>query len=142
MMEYDKNIFDAIREELAITNIDEIEVGQKYYSNMYPEEFVVIRKLTNGEADFPYDDQHEIGWLEVAHAGYSDDKSAIRTSRISTNDRNIGAHYNPWMIFKNSNCRDIANAALEIKFGNPDLDTLEVSGFWKYDKTEFSNFPS
>lgn len=118
---YDEATFQKFYAK-AVKSVDEIVIGKTYYSNIGPHEFTVL-SLEN-DADYHksvglvggYD---QIEWIH--YGGFWP---------ISLRDRNIGAHYNPWMIFENEadavDCRD----GLNVTFTPPMDDWDYHSSRW------------
>lgn len=90
---FDKNVFNKFR-ALAITDVSDLEIGRSYYTNSFPQKFVLKELVTNSEAyerlNLPYtkSNANEIAWI-------INDTNI----RMSLMDNNIGASYNPWLIF-------------------------------------------
>lgn len=88
---------------LAISKPEQIEIGTTYYSNGYPEMFTVVRILTDAEYDAVVGITSRTStdpaprWIEYQSYNRFDGKPYL--SYISLLDRNIGASYNPWLIF-------------------------------------------
>lgn len=95
-MQYDKNLVKFAR-RFAITDQSDLKVGRVYYSNCYPYKFCVIGKLTNAQAGADWKaNVNDIGWIDIVF----DHQGELRTGRRSLNDWNVGASYNPWLIFE------------------------------------------
>lgn len=98
----------------SIQSADEIKVGDTLYSNFYPAEFTVFAILTDAEhrrridLDASTSDDAAPRWLQY------DERDAWRSQ--SLHDCNIGAHYNPWLLFKNKEDCDACVAELKISF--------------------------
>lgn len=98
---YNQQIFEEFLAK-AIQSPEEFVVGETYYSNTFPEKFIFLGLLTNKESyrheGLPWTDEetaNDIGW-------YVYQEHTHQARRIgSLMDRNIGAHYNPWLIFAN-----------------------------------------
>lgn len=93
----DQEVFEKFR-KLAVTDPDEIEVCKTYYTNRYPHEFTCEQIQTQAEH---YEE------LELA-CGNEEDKTPAWASYtndcgekqyVSLKDRNVGASYNPWLLF-------------------------------------------
>jgi hypothetical protein len=114
-LEYDREIFAEFRAK-AVTDIDGFVVGKTYYCNSYPSEFVFKRLLQKKES--------------YARHGLVNEECELFSfltedgSDFSLTDRNIGASYNPWLIFDNpavaQECRD----KLVIKMVKDEWDDL------------------
>lgn len=120
MMHYDHAIVDKWRAK-AITTVEKLTSyphRHVFYSNNGSDAFTLVRLLTNAEhwkADnFPYtydgDAPDEIAWMEI------DSFSRFAPRSHSLKDCNIGASYNPWLVFDNKEDRDAYEAELEITY--------------------------
>lgn len=96
-LSYDENIF-AVFKALSIKEESEIEIGRTYYTNSYPASFTVIGFETRAENDI----RHGFPKRE-----YENDKNEWMVTgpnewnTKSMSDLNIGASYNPWLMFAN-----------------------------------------
>lgn len=99
-MLYNQQLYTAFR-ALAVTNVNDLEVGKTYWSNG-TDEFTVEKLLT--------DKEQRIEWLKLTEFDIGIDDSDdidirwIGTTNgrwLSTQDNNIGESYNPWLIFDN-----------------------------------------
>jgi len=77
---YDTKIFNKFK-KLAIGEETQLKIGEVYYTNSYPEKFVLN---------------------EIFHHDGDKDKLIITDSgdTLFLKDNNIGASYNPWLIFE------------------------------------------
>lgn len=88
---------------LAISKPEQIEIGTTYYSNGHPAMFTVVRILTEAEYDAVVGITSRTStdptprWIE--YQSYNSFDGKPYPSYISLLDRNIGASYNPWLIF-------------------------------------------
>lgn len=128
MITYNEAYVQSFRDNFAVT--DTLIVGETYYSNSYPSEFTVKRLLTNGEKyksiGLVYDrgDVNELGWFETETG-----------SIFSLRDNNIGASYNPWLIFKSASLRDQYQAGLVVGY-EKEYDWTEYDAYDLYDFEE------
>ncbi len=103
--------------EIAVTDIDDLIVGETYYSNTHPDSFVLTGLLTNKEAysksGLDWDNERiadEIGWFETETGQH-----------YSLSDHGVTEQpYNPWMIFKTAEERDACKALLKVEFDGYD----------------------
>lgn len=110
-MVYDTEIYNKFR-NVAITDVDQLIVGETYYSNCYPDRFVLTRLLTNREAyrklglSWEGASADDIAWFETEDGQH-----------YSLHDHNVTQYpYNPWMLFKTKEERDECNLYLKIIF--------------------------
>lgn len=117
MLNYDKEMFEVFR-ELAITDYNDLVVGQTYYTNTYPEKFVLKDLLTynqssmrNGHSKCIWSDPFKIGWILTEDG-----------TTHSLNDKNIGASYNPWLVFDNECLAILCRKLLKVDFVEDEYD--------------------
>jgi len=118
-MQYDEELFQEFRAK-AITNIAELEVGETYYSNSHPREFKVLGLLTEQQLhkkkkwkNRKADDNTVLKWIVTGRGAYD---------HYSLRDRNIGASYNPWLVFKEEADALDCRQRLKISWPVPDKD--------------------
>tara|TARA_Y100001951_G_C11281519_1_gene265700 strand:+ start:1076 stop:1405 length:330 start_codon:yes stop_codon:yes gene_type:complete len=93
MLKYDKEIFAAFK-ALSIKSVDQIKLGKTYYGN-HIREFKALGILT------------EKGYYKSLHRVVidADDTNPFciitDDNSVFLRDNNIGASYNPWLIFEN-----------------------------------------
>lgn len=99
-MQYDNEMFKAFR-DLAITDASALEVGKTYYRND-GDAFTIKELLT--------DRAHNVWWKDRVQVDIGIDTAddtapawVVTTddSAFSLHDSNVGASYNPWLIFAN-----------------------------------------
>lgn len=98
MITYSQEVVDEYRKK-AITDVNDLVVGNTYYSNFFGE-FVLLGILTHREhceavhmAPYgPEDTLDKPAWFLV--------DNGFGVGHESLNDNNIGASYNPWLIFE------------------------------------------
>lgn len=142
MITYDQSKVDEFR-KLAVTSVEDIVVGETYYSNFFPSEFTVAEVITYG------DYWKRIGLGEHSRPdviGYiipTGIEEVQIGSGISLADNNVIDSYNPWMIFKDQ--RDAMRAKEEIEIGHdPDpVDDWDYDDYNDYyDQEEYDGCPS
>lgn len=117
---------------LAIKSVDQIEVGKTYYSNAYPESFTVTAILSKNDYYRLRDMSNHVKDEDIPNRWLEYDNSWGGKSYLSVRDRNIGASYNPWLIFDNENLAKAANEMIRLideKDEGPELD----EGFEHYE---------
>lgn len=125
---YDEVVFGKFK-DLSVKSADEFVVGQTYYTNCYPEEFTFMGLETKKQNDI----RHSFDPRDY----YDDSPTWIvygpnEWDTMSLSDKNVGASYNPWLIFSNESdavrCRD-------------ELDVKITSDGWDdYDYDEFDDY--
>lgn len=133
MVKYKDSVVRFFKEEgLALSSVSDVELGVTYYSNSWRDGangFTINRLLSDkehwdvwsksilssGESMFPKSD--EIAWFEI-------DGKDGRASWHSLTDCNIGACYNPWMIFRTKDALDAYNKLQVITHERDYLDDL------------------
>jgi len=129
MLSYDQNIFEKYK-ALSIQTINQLEIGKQYWTNHLPKTFFVNELITwaeknRREGKEPFDLGNDLEWIV-----YSRDDN--REDYISIHDRNIGAHYNPWLIFDSEetakNCRDELNPT--VAYANANYFVDDYSDFY------------
>lgn len=93
---YDETVFQKFK-ALAISDPKQLVIGKTYYSNIHPTEFK-IKSFSEM-------------WI-VDENSYE----------FSLRDRNIGAHYNPWLIFETKETRDLCETELTVVIEMDDCD--------------------
>ena len=92
---YDKNVFEKFK-SLSVKEVDDLVIGETYYTNSYPESFTLLALETRKQNDKRHGfndrtyDEDEIAWAVYGRGEWD---------TMSLRDSNIGASYNPWMIF-------------------------------------------
>ena len=132
-MQYSQEIYRRWRRQ-AITSADEIQVGEEYWSNSYPSHFRVLRKLTEhahnimiqmeryletgnwNEDLLEFLDNSRPAWLLVELLQENERPSNQKTTVVSLRDRNVGASYNPWMIFPSQELAKACSQELQVTF--------------------------
>lgn len=111
-MNYDHRIFEASR-ALAITDASKLVIGNRYYSNDTGSDgFILTALLTNSEyyrtREMTWESEggDELGWL-MHDRGHK-----------ALEDSNIGASYNPWLIFDNQNLNQACIEMLKVTYDN------------------------
>lgn len=108
-MIYDQAIVEKHRQK-AITSAEQLVPGETYWSSFYKDSFTFIKLLTTRES-YALDDltssDESIHWMLTLYAFKQEPSSE------SLRDNNIGASYNPWLIFKNE--QDMLDYLDEIK---------------------------
>lgn len=96
-MIYDQQYVSKYR-ALAITNVEDIVEGGVYYGR-HGDEFTIVKLMTNAQyyafrgLEWEYEhNANEIGWM-LTNNDYISCSASLA-------DNNIGASYNPWLIFK------------------------------------------
>jgi len=126
---YDKVLFAKFR-ALAITEVSQLIPGTMYYSN-YHEPFVFLRTLTEKEfhslPGSPFncllkdtDDNVKPKWIMTVDG---------RTE--SLRDSNIGASYNPWLIFDDEGLAEACERKLKITYERDP---------WDYDDRDYHDY--
>lgn len=92
---YDETIFAKFK-SMSIQSVDALVIGETYYTNSYPGKFT-FRSLETGSQNSKRhgftDRVHngdEIGWAVYGPGKWD---------TMSLRDANVGASYNPWLIF-------------------------------------------
>lgn len=120
-MIYDRKIFDAFR-ALAVTDVSELVIGRRYYRNDRSD-FTLVNLLTERK--------HKELWLtqsgvDIGIAEADDTEPAwieAENGRIfSLHDSNIGASYNPWLVFENENAAKACSEMLKVTYEYDWLD--------------------
>ncbi|MDR3572230.1 MAG: hypothetical protein P4L50_00075 [Anaerolineaceae bacterium] len=123
---YDEKIFRHFR-ALAVTNVEDLKPGEIYYTNGHPDKFVVDKVISEEEHDKLCEYQMpsksaELTW--IIPIGYND-----YMDTISLHDFNIGASYNPWLVFKDEktalDCREQLKVKIQgdkYDYDYPDFD--------------------
>ena len=115
---YDNEVFEKYH-ALAISNPSQFVEGKTYYSNSYPEKFTFRGLQTNAEH---YDSvglvwKHaggdEVEWVIAEYELFNNQPT---TDSLSLSDRNIGAHYNPWLIFEDEAVMNACKEELEVTY--------------------------
>lgn len=117
-MKYDTDYVTKWRAH-AITDVTNLEVGKTYYSNNHGA-FTLKRLMTRAQY---YEEEgikgipvcytaNEVCWMEVAiHDG-------AYLVVYSLRDNNVGASYNPWLIFRDQATMEEYKAGLEVTVDN------------------------
>jgi hypothetical protein len=100
-MNYDRNIFDKYR-ALAVTTRNDIVIGETYYSTYREAPFIAIA-LCQDE----YNNTDKI---------LTDQGDLFGPIYEFCSDNNIGASYNPWLIFNNKEDYDNCMRDLVVTF--------------------------
>ena len=115
-MIYDTDMFSSFREK-AITKISDIEVGKKYFSNCYPDVFVV----------------NEIGKNDIGHFIVTE-----KNTMVFLGDRNVGESYNPWLIFDNIEIAAECVQRLKVTYEDVSTYDYDYNDYdYVYDELEF-----
>lgn len=119
MITWNENEVNKFR-TLAVTKIEDVKVGETYYSNSFPGEFTVLELISTEEHYRRIGLEGEGSKLNAIWAVYENDDSM---SAIPLTDFGVTAHpYNPWMMFKNEH---IANAAKEMLIFGYEKDAFD-----------------
>lgn len=114
MLTYDASVYLEFREK-AITKKEDLKLGQTYFANTDPKQFRLLKLISYRDAYArdghgwdesckAYESGHEIGWALIEF--WSEYHHRMVISTMSLKDRNVGASYNPWLIFENEADRD------------------------------------
>lgn len=120
-MKYDRKIYKKWREH-AITKFEDIQIGKEYFTNTDPESFVITDIVTTSKVwpAISDDDGEEPRWVVYQTRGGD--------GFFSLFDYNVGASYNPWLIFDNEDdaitCRD----ELKVTF-NDNNESVSISDY-------------
>ena len=102
-MYYDEAKFQELRAK-AVTTVDGLVVGRKYYTNSHPEQFVIKDLLTQRQEYERRDiksakEQNNTvpAWIVYDTIDFYGDPYE---ASMSMQDNNIGESYNPWLIFE------------------------------------------
>ena len=110
-VQYDIDIFLKFRVK-AVTEVEQLVLGKKYYSNDEPYAFVLKEILTQGEMcarkNLSYGDKDAVEWFTI--------ESEYGDNLYSLYDNNIGASYNPWLIFEKEQDRDDCVNELKVEY--------------------------
>ena len=135
-MQYSQEIYRYWRDR-AITSADEIQVGKEYWSNSDPRHFRVLRKLTyraynimiqmeqylkTGEWNkdqLEFLDNSRPAWLLVELL-QENERPYNQKTTVSLRDRNVGASYNPWLIFPSQELAKACSQELQVTFSTVD----------------------
>ena len=120
-LSYDQSIFDKYR-ALAITEISDLEVGKTYYSNSLSNEFSVYEIRSRNETPGLADGKN-LSYIEGSYWIRIESNPDSFFSYISARDLNVGASYNPWLIFKDAETRDRCVEELKIKVFRDDCNS-------------------
>lgn len=119
MLSYDMEIFSKFK-ALSVQSVGDLEVGVTYYTNGRGS-FTIAKLLTNSEEYtneglvWVGDDADKINWV-LPVDGYS----------FSLSDRNVGASYSPWLIFKDEAVACQCEKELDIRYMyDPELDAWD-----------------
>lgn len=110
---YDRDIFAKFH-ALAITDVANIKVGETYYTNGYQHEFTVHEVISRIE--------HRKRWGREPEDYYTDEPCWMVTNAndehgiMSLNDCNIGASYNPWLMFADKETAEQCCKELQIVY--------------------------
>lgn len=120
-MRYDEKYVNEWRAK-AITKAEDFIQGEKYYAES--SEFIFVELVSEYDAyvqEQDLNDPDTINWLnrikpskEELSWFKGDYNGALRIG--SLHDNNIGASYNPWLMFDNRDDRDKYYAGLEIEW--------------------------
>jgi len=116
-MIYDEKKFEEFR-GLAITDVSELEVGKKYYSNFWPDTPIFVYELISHAEhsfrvfndEFSENASKELRWIRIGN-----DLTDI-SFYTSLRDNNVGASYNPWLLFSNKEDCDRCVEELTIRY--------------------------
>lgn len=92
---YDENFFKKFK-SLSVKEADALVIGETYYTNSYPESFTLLALETRKQNDRRHGfndrtyDEDEIAWAVYGPGEWD---------TMSLRDSNVGASYNPWLIF-------------------------------------------
>lgn len=106
MVIFDPSIFDLYKVK-AIQKVEDLKIGETYYSVLDPEEFVLMELVTTKEMyrrlrinAYVFDNKpNKLRWMRVKLINGTSERDA--DEYVSLEDRNIGSSYNPWLIFDN-----------------------------------------
>ena len=115
MIQYDQDYVNVWREK-AITEINQLEIGKTYYSNTEPKKFTVVEIISTREH---YRRCNIESW-KTKHDDLKRIVSRDPDRTFSMSDRNIGASYNPWLVFDNEEDRDEYDRNLLITYRHYD----------------------
>lgn len=126
-MIYDQQYVDKYR-ALAITNVEELIVGNHYFG-YGGKEFTIVEIITYNESyarqGLVY--EHKNG-NELAYI-VADDPHHFNAGYLK--DNNIGASYNPWLIFKDRETAKEYYDGLEIDYDRSDDDFFYSDFDWE-----------
>lgn len=111
-MHYDQRIFNAFR-ELAITDASKLVIGKRYYSNDTGTEGFVLSALLSNAA---YYKTRGMTWDEERVEGDALGWLMYDRGHKALEDSNIGASYNPWLIFDNGNLNRACIEMLKVSY--------------------------
>lgn len=136
MLVYDQEAFEKYREK-AITNKNDLVVGETYYSR--DGEFVLLELVTHAEyyrregldldlGSSP--DKDEIRWMYIMRI---DPRTQVeRVSSQSLRDNNIRASYNPWLIFKDKKDFEAYEREVKVSYDRSDDPFWDFEPEWYY----------
>jgi hypothetical protein len=100
---YDKKLFETFRKK-AITEKNNLKIGHTYYTDIKGK-VKLLRFLTINEVNalkhVPYRDKEDEEIKAFLYEKFNECKKSLETGVMYLKDNNIGASYNPWLIFDN-----------------------------------------
>lgn len=130
---FDKNVFSNFK-NFSVKTADELEIGKTYYTNSYPEKFVLRGLINDTMLEVSRASRNEKGNEYVASAlngvrmenptWFITDKFKLH----SLHDLNVGASYNPWLIFGDKDMADACKKHMKITYD----DDSYLNNAWPY----------
>ena len=118
-MNYNWDIFNKYH-ELAVTKQEDLVIGQTYYTNTYPEQ-ITIQKIYENDISIRADGIDEAG----------------KETHVYLHDFNVGASYNPWMLFADKQIAKQCEEELRVPFVHDPLDDIFDRDYFDYDDDYF-----
>jgi len=131
MIQYREDVVKFFREAgYALSKIEEIEIGTTYFSNSFTvgsQGFEIVRLLTDKEhwsvwnksrgmsEDSMFTKSDEVEWFEIRDEDGS-------PAWHSLTDCNVGASYNPWLIFRTKEALEAYEKLQVITYSRDELD--------------------
>lgn len=112
-LEYDKRDLDKFR-AVAVTSIEDIKVGQTYYSNN-GQTFTVLEVIDDAEHDRRVHNG-KYGGREGSYWARTTEDSAMFVGWASLADRNVEQSYNPWLLFESKEMAELCAYFLKIEY--------------------------
>lgn len=129
-LSYNVDVFEKFK-ALAIQHPGQLVPGKTYFGNGYPVEFVVTRLLTDAEHElvfFGKQMSEDADNVELAWFGYNTESLVIDGKLMesfgSMKDRNVGASYNPWLIFTDKETAEACEAELIVTYYDDEWDMM------------------
>jgi hypothetical protein len=126
MLIYNTEIFNSFKAK-SIQNASEFEKGKTYFSNSHPGNFVFYKLLTTDEvyrnigSECDSAEKHSVNWILTTNGQH-----------LSLRDLNIGACYNPWLVFTDEETRDQCEKELVVTFER-DLEDMDSISDYDYE---------